>query len=68
MAQTSSASGADPEKKEEAKNLAKEAVQELKHGNREEGEFLAQEAKSLDPSGASEVLKHGDKDKPKKTG
>jgi hypothetical protein len=45
------------DKKEEAKNLAQEAREELQHGNREEGKFLAEEAKALDPSAAAEVLK-----------
>jgi ribosomal protein S20 len=43
--------------REEARNLAKEALEEVAHGNKEEGSFLAQEAKALDPAAAKEVLK-----------
>jgi len=47
----------DQEKKEEAANLAKEAAEEIRHGNKEEGKFLAEEAKTLDPEAAKSVLK-----------
>jgi hypothetical protein len=47
----------DQEKKEEAANLAKEAADEIRHGNKEEGKFLAEEAKALDPEAAKSVLK-----------
>ena len=55
------------DKKEEAKNLAREAVEEMQHGDREEGKFLAGEAKALDPAGAAEVLKEN-KGEPAKKG
>jgi hypothetical protein len=48
--------GADPEKRHEAENLAKEAIEEIQHGNQEEGRFLAQEARELDPATAGSVL------------
>ncbi|MBV9538207.1 MAG: hypothetical protein JOY70_04650 [Acidisphaera sp.] len=48
---------ADSEKTEEARNLAREAVEEIRQGNKEEGEFLAEEAKALDPDAAKKVLK-----------
>lgn len=48
--------GGEVERKDEAKNLAKEAVQEIRHGNKEEGKFLAEEARDLDPAAAAEVL------------
>lgn len=56
------------DKTEEARNLAHEAVEEMAHGDREEGKFLAEEAKALDPSGAAEVLKNEAGQKPKKAG
>jgi hypothetical protein len=52
---------ADAEKKQEATNLAREAVDEIRHGNKEEGKFLAEEAKALDPRAAEHVLKGGTK-------
>ncbi len=51
---------ADPEKRHEAENLAREAAEELEHGNTEEGKFLAEEARQLDPNAADAVLKHED--------
>ena len=39
-----------PSRAEEARNLAKEAAEELKHGNKEESEFLMAEARNLDPA------------------
>jgi hypothetical protein len=47
----------DPSPSEEARNLAKEAVEEIKHGNKEEGNFILDEAKKLDPKAAEEVAK-----------
>jgi hypothetical protein len=41
---------------EEAKNLAKEAQEAVAGGEKEEGEFLAEAAKDLDPAAAAEVL------------
>lgn len=49
--------GADPEKRHEAENLAREAVQELEGGDKAEGKFLAQEARELDRAAAEAVLK-----------
>jgi hypothetical protein len=56
-----------PDKKEEAKNLAREAVEELEHGDRDEGRFLAEEAKALDPAGAAEVMKGAPAEKARKS-
>ena len=53
--------GRDPDKREEAANLAREAVDELRHGDREEGQFLAEEARELDAAAAEAVLKQPDK-------
>ena len=46
--------GAD--RHEEAKHLAEEAVEEMGHGNKEEGKFVLEEARKLDPSAVDEVL------------
>ena len=46
-----------PGRAEEAHNLAVEALEEIKHGNKEEGKFLLDEAKQLDPKAAEEVVK-----------
>lgn len=51
--------GGDISRAEEAKNLAKEAVEAIQHGEKEEGKFLGDAAKQLDPAAASEVLKDG---------
>jgi hypothetical protein len=62
--------GADPEKRHEAENLAKEAMEEIQHGNKDEGRFLAEEARELDPSAAENVLRARDQegtDKPAQT-
>jgi hypothetical protein len=59
MAQRQQRGGADPEKRHEAENLAREAVEELDHGNKEEGKFLAEEARELDRTAADAVLKEG---------
>ena len=48
--------GADPEKRHEAENLAKEAMEEIQHGNKEEGRFLPEEARELGPATAETVL------------
>ncbi len=53
-----------PSREEEARNLATEAMEEIKAGNKEEGDFLMAEAKNLDPSVAAEAgpkKKGGDK-------
>jgi hypothetical protein len=52
--------GIDPDKREEAVNLAREAAEELQHGHREEGKFLAEEARALDTAAADAVLKQPD--------
>ena len=41
---------------EEARNLAREAVEEMRHGDRDEAKFLADEAKALDAKAADDVL------------
>jgi len=56
MTETQRASS-DPDKRHEAENLAKEALEELRHGNKDEGNFLAGEARELDPAAADGVLK-----------
>ena len=48
-----------PDRAEEAHNLAVEALDEIKHGNKEEGKFLLDEAKQLDPKAAEEVIRAG---------
>lgn len=53
----------DPKAKE-AKNLAKEGVEAMQQGDPDEGRFLIDAAKDLDPSAATEVLK----DQPRKEG
>lgn len=50
--------GAEPDKREEAVNLAREAIEEQERGDREEAKFLADEARALDPAAADSVLKH----------
>ncbi len=47
-----------PERAEEARNLASEGLEELQHGNKEEGKFLIDEAKALDKEAAEEVVKN----------
>lgn len=39
----------------EAKQLAKEAMEEIDRGNKEEGEFVMNEARSLDKKAADEA-------------
>ena len=46
-----------PGRAEEAHNLAVEGLDEIKHGNKEEGKFLIDEARHLDPKAADEVVK-----------
>jgi ribosomal protein S20 len=46
-----------PERSEEAANLAREGLDEIKHGDKEEGEFLLSEAKALDKAAAEKVVK-----------
>ena len=57
MAEKKRPSGQESDKAEEARKLAEEALDEMKHGDREEGKFLAEEAEQLDPSAADQVLK-----------
>ncbi len=45
-----------PERSEEAENLAREGLDEIKHGDKEEGEFLLNEARQLDKSAANKVI------------
>ena len=40
-----------PDRAEEARNLAKEGQEELKHGNAEEGNFLIEEARETQSGG-----------------
>jgi hypothetical protein len=44
-------------KAKEAKNLAKEGVEAMQHGDRDEGKFLIDAAKDLDPGAAAKALK-----------
>lgn len=53
--------GVDPDKWEEARDLAREAAEQRKGGNREEADFLADEARALDKAAADEVLGSGRK-------
>ena len=46
-----------PERSEEAQNLAREGLEEIQHGDKEEGKFLIDEARALDKKAADEVLK-----------
>ena len=46
-----------PERSEEAENLAREGLEEIKHGDKEEGEFLIGEARQLDKAAADKVIK-----------
>ena len=46
-----------PERSEEAENLAREGLEEIKHGDKEEGEFLIGEARQLDKAAADAVMK-----------
>ena len=46
----------DVSRAEEAKNLAKEAVEATKQGDKDEGAFLADAAKALDKGAATGVL------------
>ena len=48
---------ADPSRSEEAKNLAHEAVDAMKSGEKDVGAFLADAAKFFDKQAAAEVLK-----------
>jgi len=50
-----------PERAEEARNLATEGMEEMKAGNKEEGDFLINEAKQLDQAAAQDVLKSAKK-------
>ncbi len=46
-----------PDRKEEARNLASEGMEEMAHGNKDEGKFLIDEARNLDKAAADEVVK-----------
>ena len=48
-----------PERSEEAENLAREGLEEIKHGDKEEGEFLIGQARQLDKTSAEAVIKEG---------
>lgn len=39
----------DPDRAEEARNLAQDAAEAKRHGDKEEAEFLMKAAKDLDP-------------------
>ena len=43
---------------DEARALAREGLEEMHGGNKEEGKFLIDEARSLDKTAADEVVKH----------
>lgn len=51
--------GHDVSRADEAKNLAADAMEAVQHGDKEEGKFLADAARALDPAAASEVLRKG---------
>ncbi|MBV8095638.1 MAG: hypothetical protein JOY71_24615 [Acetobacteraceae bacterium] len=55
MAENKSKTG-ETDRHEEAKHLAEEAVEEMSQGNKEEGKFVLEEARKLDPSAVEEVL------------
>jgi hypothetical protein len=57
MAEKKRPGGQESDKAAEARNLAQEALEEMKHGDREEGRFLAEEAEQLDQPAAGKVLK-----------
>ena len=61
--QPADAATADNSTKEEAQHLAEEAVQELKQGNKEEADFVLNEARSLDKDAVEQVLKREHKGK-----
>ena len=46
-----------PDRAEEARNLATRALEELQHGNKDEGKFLIDEARALDKAAADAVVK-----------
>ena len=46
-----------PERSEEAENLAREGLEEIEHGDKEEGEFLIGQARQLDKAAADAVMK-----------
>ncbi len=46
-----------PDRAEEARNLAKEGVEELQHGDKDEGKFLIDEARAMDKAAADQVVK-----------
>lgn len=45
-----------PDRTEEARNLATEGLEEMKHGNKEEGTFLIDEARHLDRDATDAVV------------
>ena len=45
-----------PDRAEEARNLATEGLDEMKHGNKDEGKFLIDEARHLDKAAADAVV------------
>jgi len=47
----------DTSRHEEARHLAEEAVEERKRGNKEEADFVLNEARDLDKDAVKEVLK-----------
>ena len=46
-----------PDRAEEARNLAVEGMEEMRQGNKDEGKFLIDEARAMDPAAADEVVK-----------
>jgi hypothetical protein len=57
MAEKKRPGGQESDKAAEARNLAQYALEEMKHSDREEGKFLAEEAAQLDQPAAGKVLK-----------
>lgn len=58
----------DPETHKEAENLAREALEEIREGHKDEGQFLIDEARHLDKSAVEEVLDERGKPKAKPSG
>ena len=44
-------------KREEARQLAEEAIEELEAGNKDEAKFVLEEARTLDKAAVDEVMK-----------
>lgn len=49
--------GSSGTKTKEARDLVREGVEAVRHGGRDEGQFLTDAAKDLDPEAATKALK-----------